>query len=136
MLPIIRQSERHEEVSYSLVYACNDCEGAGFSFPCNEDGKLLLPMNDVTLDNYCKCVAGVHDVTCEGVRKDVRRWTEPAVGQCECGHSVELAEFTNTCAVCGRDYNMSGQRLAPRSQWGEETGESLGDILGIGHHIS
>ena len=36
--------------------------------------------------------------------------------------------FTNTC-LCGADYNMSGQRLAPRSQWGEETGETADDIL-------
>lgn len=36
--------------------------------------------------------------------------------------------FTNTCE-CGADYNMSGQMLAPRHQWGEETGESADDIL-------
>lgn len=55
------------------------------------------------------------------------------VGLCECGHQVKLLEFTNTC-VCGRDYNASGQLLAPRSQWGGETGESISDILSAGHH--
>ena len=55
------------------------------------------------------------------------------VGECECGRKVRLLEFTNTCR-CGRDYNMSGQLLAPRSQWGEETGETAEDILSIGHH--
>jgi len=54
---------------------------------------------------------------------------EPAVGECdECGEEVYLTGFTNTCE-CGADYNMSGQRLAPRSQWGEETSETLADIL-------
>lgn len=57
------------------------------------------------------------------------------VGLCECGKEVELLEFTNTCK-CGRDYNMSGELLASRSQWGEETGESLDEILSIGHHQS
>ncbi|GAH70438.1 unnamed protein product [marine sediment metagenome] len=38
--------------------------------------------------------------------------------------------FTNTCE-CGADYNSAGQLLASRSQWGEETGESLTDILNI-----
>ena len=52
----------------------------------------------------------------------------PAEGCCECGKLVTLTSFTNTCD-CGRDYNMSGQQLAPRSQWGEETGETAGDIL-------
>jgi len=56
---------------------------------------------------------------------------ERKIGECEdCGYPVPLLGFTNTC-VCGTDYNMSGQRLAPREQWGEETGESLSDILRI-----
>ena len=41
---------------------------------------------------------------------------------CDCGEDVECHDFTNTCQ-CGADFNMSGHRLAPRSQWGEETGE-------------
>lgn len=53
---------------------------------------------------------------------------EPAIGKCACGREVELWGFTNTCA-CGADYNSAGQRLAPREQWGEETGETAADIL-------
>ena len=56
------------------------------------------------------------------------------VGLCVCGESVELLQFTNTC-MCGRDYNITGCLLAPRSQWGEETGETECDILSAGHHI-
>ena len=44
------------------------------------------------------------------------------VVKCDCGQPVWCIEFTQTCS-CGKDYNMSGQLLAPRSQWGEETGE-------------
>ena len=54
--------------------------------------------------------------------------------KCECGHSLQLWAFTNTCNVCGSDYTRDGQLLAPRSQWGEETGESLEEILRIGHY--
>lgn len=72
---------------------------------------------------------------------DIIRWQEDvllrnglygrrAVGRCSCGREVLLRGFTNTCE-CGADYNISGQRLAPRSQWGEETGESVADILAI-----
>lgn len=46
-----------------------------------------------------------------------------------CGEELECPDFTNTCEKCGADYNWAGQRLAPRSQWGEETGESPSDIL-------
>jgi hypothetical protein len=55
----------------------------------------------------------------------------PALGVCSCGTNVLLEGFTNTCDNCGKDYNLGGQELAPRSQWGEETGESLSDILKI-----
>lgn len=55
---------------------------------------------------------------------------KPAVGECnKCRKPVTLAGFTNTCGECGLDYNMSGQQLAPREQWGEETGETVADIL-------
>jgi hypothetical protein len=40
-----------------------------------------------------------------------------------CGVWLECDQFTNTCERCGADYNWGGQRLAPREQWGEETGE-------------
>lgn len=33
------------------------------------------------------------------------------------------------CPHCGTEQNSSGQLLAPRSQWGEETGESYSDIM-------
>lgn len=56
---------------------------------------------------------------------------DAAVWKCDCGEELECFEFTNTCDKCGADYNSAGQRLAPRSQWGEETGESLSDILSI-----
>ena len=49
------------------------------------------------------------------------------VGKCPCGRKVYVIDggyspFTTTCD-CGKDYNSSGQELAPREQWGEETGE-------------
>ena len=62
------------------------------------------------------------------------RERERDIGLCECGHKVELLEFTNTC-VCGRDYSFGGSLLAPRSQWGMETGESHQDVLDAGHHV-
>lgn len=49
-------------------------------------------------------------------------------GKCACGHRVYLGGFTNTCE-CGAEYNSAGQRLAPRSCWGEETGETADEVL-------
>ena len=47
-----------------------------------------------------------------------------------CGRWLRCDLFTNTCDTCDADYNMSGDRLAPRAQWGEETGEQYSDIVG------
>ena len=46
----------------------------------------------------------------------------PAAILC-CNEWLELTSFTNTCEICEDDYNASGQLLAPRHFWGEETGE-------------
>jgi hypothetical protein len=54
-----------------------------------------------------------------------------AILQCDCGQEIQLSRFTNTCDCCGADYSMDGARLAPRSQWGEETGERASDVLDL-----
>lgn len=64
------------------------------------------------------------------VSEDGRHVRTPRIGRC-CGQEIVLDSFTNTCDVCGADYNSAGQHLAPRENWGEETGEILSDILSI-----
>jgi hypothetical protein len=50
--------------------------------------------------------------------------------RCECNlFNIECYDFTNTCDHCGADYNFAGQRLAPREQWGEETGEHWSECV-------
>ena len=129
---ITRRSNRVEVTNHALSWTWDDCPGAGFSFPCDSSGTVnescLIP---AALDNLRKCRSGEYAVSGPVLKSWVQRYTEPAEGRCSCGSLVTLEGFTNTCERCGADYNMSGQRLANRSQWGEETGESLGDILAI-----
>lgn len=41
-----------------------------------------------------------------------------------CDAEVELTNgWLNTCPECGAEYNGWGQALAPREEWGWETGE-------------
>jgi glycyl-tRNA synthetase (class II) len=54
------------------------------------------------------------------------KMNKSGIVKCSCGQEVSCDSFTNTCR-CGADYNFSGTRLAPRSQWGEETGEHWTD---------
>lgn len=121
-MQIIKERERKTIISYELSYIWNDCPGAGFGFPCTRKG-LLLPMQPAALENFVGCITGKYNVSFEGIKKNVHTYTEPAILKCDCGSHVRLHGFTNTCDNCERDYNMSGQLLANRSQWGEETGE-------------
>lgn len=122
-MKMIQERERKHGEKFLLLYIWNDLPGAGFSFDCDKDGNVKQPMNPAAQANYDKCVSGEINVYFEGLITRPWSYVEPAVGQCACGANVSLANFTNTCDKCGRDYNMSGQLLAPREQWGEETGE-------------
>jgi len=155
---IIQARQHHKSVSHSL---CWDYEGQlnhGFAFDCNEKGEIdpKLKSNPCGWASYQSCLKGETQVRVDvkydrdsnpipgsghtetrklvGPRLESREhsYTEPAVGLCNhCDSEVVLYGFTNTCEKCETDYNMSGQELAPREQWGEETGESLSDILSI-----
>lgn len=48
---------------------------------------------------------------------------------CDCGKTLDHGGpgADIECQHCGREYNSAGQLLAPRSQWGEETGETAQD---------
>jgi hypothetical protein len=100
--------------------------GCGFSFDCDQHGNVKDGKRRHQISKLKEKSNLYHY---RGVVAHKTRWTQHAIGRCACGEAVELSAFTNTCSQCGRDYNMSGQELAPRSQWGEETGEHWADIL-------
>lgn len=131
-MKIIKNRERVEVIQYSHNFEWSD--GGGFSFPCNEKGEIdLHSMTSAAKINYDMCLAGTsgsgRPITDMGVERYEHSYPSHAVGLCGCGEEVYLTGFTNTCDGCNADYNMSGQLLADRSQWGEETNESLSDIL-------
>jgi tRNA(Ile2) C34 agmatinyltransferase TiaS len=53
----------------------------------------------------------------------------PEVYLCPCGGRMDYAGPGRDaeCPRCGTEYNSAGQTLAPREQWGEETGETSAD---------
>lgn len=127
---IVKRSWREEFVEYTLSFASLDCPGSGFSFECDENGNIDREQLDpCAIPNLERCLA-LDGVRAEGVVKREWAYRHPAEGKCSCGRTVYLCGFTNTCK-CGRDYNSCGYLLAPRSQWGEETGEHVADILRI-----
>jgi hypothetical protein len=123
-IKILQERQRKALTEYERCWAWRDDAGAGFCFPCDENGNVKLDeLAHEAVANLFGCVSGNFNVIDDGVKIFTHRWIEPAIGKCHCGNEVYLEHFTNTCDKCGRDYNMSGQELAPREQWGEETGE-------------
>ena len=133
MAEFIREAEVRHEVRYWREFALRDHAHSMYRFPSDADGEVdRAALPERARANYDACVAGTLDVVDRGVWVDERRWRQPALIRCDCrGATVELAGFTNTCTRCGRDYDSGGSLLAPREQWGEETGESLAEILRI-----
>jgi hypothetical protein len=130
MAEIIRERRRIITTEYERVFSWRNDPDSGFGFPCDEHGNLLEGLQAPGLENYQKCLSGEYDVIDHGVELLEYASVEPAVLRCDCGAEVLLWDaFLETCGRCGRDYNGNGQLLAPRSQWGEETGESLADIF-------
>lgn len=131
---IIRQRERIESTFYTLFFERKAIPGSGYVFDCDSEGVVdESKFAPILRENYAKCCKlSESEFLPPVVRIREDYFIQVAIGECNgCSAPVELHGFTNTCDGCGRDYNMSGQELAPRSQWGEETGESLGDILRI-----
>ena len=131
-MQIISTRQRVTNVEYWLEFEYNDCPGAGFGFDCDENGSIdFNNLSSVALANLNLCLCDSDNISYAGIRKHVHTYMESAVGRCDCGEKVYLDGFTNTCDRCETDYNQNGQRLASRSCWGEETGESLSDILNV-----
>ncbi len=126
MARIVRPSERKEEISYQLVYD-HAFSGGSYWFPCDAEGKLLPYPLASFAKNMERIQANPGMFAAPRVEKNVNRWTEPAVLACDCDREVVL-EGDARCE-CGQWYNVLGQKLRPPEQWGEETGETLADIL-------
>ena len=122
----IKKAKRKERYTYRHYFTLKEDAAYGSSFECDKDGKVLRQRSKKLFEDTMVN----SNYQYEGIKESYNTWVEPGIIKCSCDRELILFGFTNTCD-CGKDYNQSGQLLALRSQWGEETGESLGDILMI-----
>ncbi len=133
MLKILHKRERVDVNQNRRFFEWRDMPTAGFSFDSDEKGKVdREKLNPAAAENYDLCLARVqtgemHD---RGVEEHHHYYTNPAVAECYCGKELVLDNWLENECECGRNFNMSGQELAPRSQWGYETGETYNDLVG------
>ena len=128
-MKLIKERTTETKTYYTRGFTWKEDEQSGFSFDCTKEGKMLND-NKSALDNYNKCIAGEYEVNDLGIVENKESYRSPAIGICDkCNSKVELINNTNTCDKCETDYNMFGQQLAPRNQWGYETGEHWTECL-------
>lgn len=134
-MQIIRQRSVEYFTTYSRSFSLVSDPGRGYTFECDAQGNVNEALHPAGLANWQACLAGVNEkgeaIRDDGVQERECRGVSERIGKCECGCEVYLSHFTNTCDGCQRDYNMSGQELAPREQWGEETGEQYSDFCDV-----
>lgn len=101
--------------------------GSGWAFPCDEEGHVNVDqLQPEGRANYEMCMEKYSDLSCVEVFR--HSYWDSGVMKCDCGQELFFRPGGDcTCKHCGASYNSAGQRLAPRSQWGEETGETAED---------
>ena len=86
------------------------------------DGETLEPITVTKVAKSYEDLNQSQDLFYNEYEEKGYKMTKNNILKCSCGKEVTCNQFTNTCH-CGNDYNFSGSLLAPREQWGEETGE-------------
>jgi hypothetical protein len=123
-MKVTKQSEMVELTEYFHQYRWPDYPGSGFIFPSDADGEI--DESGLCLEARENLATARAECRDTGVMAYTHHYRESAEGICDCGRTIVLdCPWVNTCDHCGREYNGSGQELAPREQWGEETGESF-----------
>lgn len=127
MSKIIKEREHKTEIYYERHFqVITEKTLCGFCFACDEKGNVILS-NEAQKENYKYCLEHPEKYIDYGAKKRIHNYIDPAILLCDCGEHVYLTSFTNTCDKCETDYNIQGNRLASRSQWGYETGENWTD---------
>jgi len=132
MTTFISHRTRVEVPEFRLFFACvpDDGTGSGYSFPCDAAGNVdRAALHPAALANLEKCYSDLLPVSAPTVVDSSYHYYEPAQIRCDCRRAVSLDDAVVNSCPCGREYNGFGQLLAPREQWGEETGETAADIL-------
>ena len=126
----IKQRTWREEWDEYWLVCIGKRDGIHFSFPCSPDGTIEIDALKVPGKIAWENIQANKDEWDIEVQKCPQSYMHPTVIEC-CGQELQCGRFTNTCEVCGADYNWNGNRLTPRDQWGEETGEHPSDIARI-----
>lgn len=130
---VTRYREYGTGVAHEWVFAndpkyANDSTPRGGWYGFNADENGVVDRAAIT-----ECARNNFDFCCimrpwgHLVERRFDYWL-PGLMVCDCLEELEMhGGGRDIHCYCGRSYTSSGQLLAPRSQWGEETGETAVD---------
>jgi hypothetical protein len=124
---ILREKQR-VTVTHHQIWFPVYSPGHGYGFDCTHDYVVdLESLNAAARENYEMCMSKYSDIM-QKKSWDTLEW-ESGEMLCDCGQKLKMYRpgADIDCDRCHRSYNSFGQLLAPRSQWGEETGETAFD---------
>ena len=112
-MKIIKERERVERKWYERLYQRADdpvyikygCKRfcGGYGFNCDPKGNVILE-NELQEESYKYCIEHPEEYLDLGVEEFTNKYTEPAIGICECcEREVVLSSNTNECE-CGELY--------------------------------
>lgn len=108
---LVTRSGHETIVTFTRDFEWSDCPGAGFGFPCDEQGNVVVTEGNSA--NWAMCLAGKSPdgvaILDRGIRRDEQVVFNPAQYRCECGATI-WGEGDTKC-TCGRWYNAFGQEL-------------------------
>lgn len=122
MLEIIKKRTRETITEYYIEFSYKDDPTAGFSFPADSNGELLLDkLTEAAKINYENCLTDDRLTEAE-FKARVYTYSDPAIGKCVCGSEVVLngSYLGADRCECGRWYNLSGQELRDPKYWEED----------------
>lgn len=128
MVRALEERFTYAQTDFRLTFDRARGDGPCYSFDCTPSGGPVFDPEHEGRQrrSYEDALAGVEtgEFRSPYVARYLHSWTSPEAIECDCGGRVDLASsWANTCGGCGADYDGSGRQLAPRHQWGEETGE-------------
>ena len=120
---LVTETEEIREYSREFTYLDGD---GGFSFPCDENGKLAEDMHECAKENYAWAMEHPEKFSeYNEFHVEVRRFTHTH-GTCSCGTEVELWDQyygACQCPKCGQWYNLFGQSLVSPEYWETDPSE-------------
>lgn len=83
---------------YRLEFSRTDIPGAGFSFPCNAKGEILVAnLHEASYENYLKCKSKEHPVGEATIFDYSRDYKHDTIYECDRCHGD--AGFSYSCAT-------------------------------------